>query len=372
MTFVKNASCVILIVAIASICSSIAWAGHGGQGQSPETPRTSAALDLVVVGFTLEGHRGVYHASVFRGEYAMDGIWNIGLQIPFYVLALRDTPIQVGLGDLVLSARFWFLRDENFALTYGLDLEVPTGNRREGFGSGHVEAVPFVSGRIGSGRWSLRGRLALSTVIGNGHGDRASIVFAGPHGDTDLVYGLGVNYRPIDRLFGDVGFVAATALSEEEHTFAFVTSEVGVIPSSGWRIAVTAGIPIMGENRFDWQIGATIQLDERAFTSSSVRREFQIAPWGFVEVNLEMQSGSRAVAEYESADPVEWNVHSHPNEWTVVVHDTGRSANGQISFWCESDNTYSFLWENRSGETVRLDVDLTLRDQVVVDSWVAQ
>jgi hypothetical protein len=77
-------------------------------------------------------------------------------------------------------------------------------------------------------------------------------------------------------------------------------------------------------------------------------RRFVLPAGAFGEVDLDMEPGARVVATFEAVGaPVEWNVHSHDADGTVVIHDDGLELSGTIDFVAVEPDVYSLLW---SGE----------------------
>jgi hypothetical protein len=99
-----------------------------------------------------------------------------------------------------------------------------------------------------------------------------------------------------------------------------------------------------------------------AMNPNAFEKKFFVPKGLFAEVNLQMPAGSEALADYvvEDGGSIEWNVHSHKNEETVV-HDEGDGAKGNLAFRAPEDGVYSYLWENKKGKRpVVLKVKLTL------------
>ena len=103
---------------------------------------------------------------------------------------------------------------------------------------------------------------------------------------------------------------------------------------------------------------------------SSIVREFSIEPGKFAELNMNMTAGAEAVADFEvKGGKVAWDIHSHPNQDQVVIHDKGTAGQGQIAFRCPGKGLYSFLWKNEGVDVVTLRVSVSLQGDVQIHSW---
>ncbi len=96
------------------------------------------------------------------GSYGIGGTAEVGVNIPimFEDLSLRDpeTGFNAGsmnaadMGDLLMYAKFRREVMDHLSVGAGMDLLLPTGIEKDGFGTGEVGTNPFVSARYQQGR----------------------------------------------------------------------------------------------------------------------------------------------------------------------------------------------------------------------------
>lgn len=86
-----------------------------------------------------------------------------------------------GLGDLALAPRLLLVDTPRFLLSANLEVELPTGSRRRGLGSGEVSLTPFITTWLDLGNW-----FTFQAELGVERGLRS--------GDSELSYGGGLTY----------------------------------------------------------------------------------------------------------------------------------------------------------------------------------
>jgi hypothetical protein len=85
--------------------------------------------------------------------------------------------------------------------------------------------------------------------------------------------------------------------------------------------------------------------------------EWTVEPGKFAEINVELDAGTEMTASFEADGELAWNVHSHEGK-KPTIHAEGKEPKSAPAFVAEKAGMYSYLWVNKSGQAVKLTVDL--------------
>ena len=100
-----------------------------------------------------------------------------------------------------------------------------------------------------------------------------------------------------------------------------------------------------------------------------IDRHASLAGGAYLELNVDVPTGSRVTAAFTAAAPVAWDVHSHPGG-QVVVHQQGEQAAGTIEVAPAAGSAYSLLWTNEGASAIELDLHVELAGGASFISWL--
>lgn len=105
-------------------------------------------------------------------------------------------------------------------------------------------------------------------------------------------------------------------------------------------------------------VDATVS-DIRWEDGARASHEFRVAPAKFVELCGPLRKGQSVQWQYESGAPLDFNLHYHVGQ---KVHyparqDGAARADGRLNVTL--DESYCWMWTNRSGEPVEVKVRLS-------------
>jgi hypothetical protein len=122
------------------------------------------------------------------GSYGLGNSTELGFLIPFFIQETTkarafavespdgglvetryfdDTTNDQDVGDVLLYGKFKRAVAEHCAVAGGLELTVPTGVERKGFGTGEVGVNPFLSSRYQKGRFGLGAHIGYQIYTGD-------------------------------------------------------------------------------------------------------------------------------------------------------------------------------------------------------------
>ena len=110
------------------------------------------------------------------GSYGVGANAEIGFDVPFLIQKTRlvdatssdvDTRNDQDVGDVLLYGKFKRMVAKNCALAAGVELNLPTGVERKGFGTGEFGANPFLSSRYQQGRWGVGAHIGYQIYTGS-------------------------------------------------------------------------------------------------------------------------------------------------------------------------------------------------------------
>ena len=115
------------------------------------------------------------------GSYGLGKNGEVGFDMPLFIQKSRfleatngtankpsvvHTINSTDVGDLMLYTKFKKTVMEHFSLAGGLELRLPTGIERDGFGYGEMGFNPFLSGRYQYGRFAVGGHVGYNIFTG--------------------------------------------------------------------------------------------------------------------------------------------------------------------------------------------------------------
>ena len=94
------------------------------------------------------------------------------------------------------------------------------------------------------------------------------------------------------------------------------------------------------------------------FADAAFDEEWNISSRGSRELNFEMQEGGTIRFDVNASIEVKWDLHSHSEEGTTVIHEQGAGRRWNGSFTAPADDVYSiFVAGNGSTAIVKVRVD---------------
>ncbi|MFB6263740.1 MAG: hypothetical protein ABEL76_08980 [Bradymonadaceae bacterium] len=281
----RTGSIIGLVVALMLVCSSAVSTAHhvvSQYGIAPAEPVTRTSIQFEFREFDFDsGPSGT--AETLTPGLTVAPVERVAVTARLPVAAVQyDGRSDVfGIGDLSAGSQVLLYASEHggVIVSAGLGAEFPTGRDSAGLSSGHWELAPFV---VASAR--PVDEVAFFTIVtdqfsvadtggegggnesageghhGHGHdhtdgGEKRSLhgsVLA-PHADHEMRTELGVAYL-FAPLYVATRVSAVFAWSRAEIFGPLETSaEFGWRPVEPFRLALTAEVPVVGPDRYDWK-----------------------------------------------------------------------------------------------------------------------
>ena len=253
---------------LALACPAFALAHHTVSDHTIEEGRVQSfyGLNTDLLGVDFGTIRGTVITLAPRAQWALSDQWALGARVPVHVFRSGDSnPDTLGFGDLDLLIKKSDLTGD-WHITWGLGVEVPTGARSKGLGTGHLEISPVLS-VMSAGELRFHGTLSLLwSFAGHDHGTIASIPdpvnLVAPHGNRELQYHLGVLTPISGQAYFNAVLGGASVLSGEDGTEGstfWLSPQFGWMSSQTTRVVLAPQIPFGGHQRYQWKV--TLNLD---------------------------------------------------------------------------------------------------------------
>lgn len=224
------------------------------------------------------GHFGLLNLA---GEWAPHRLVSFGGQVPVAFVRPASGAAEVGISDIVLSARGLLVATDHgeLLLSGGVAAELPTGSEAAGLGGGHLELAPFLtfSSTLGTRALILHGVWADGFAVGAhesdpGHAEDAhdhshSSAVGGsviaPHTTHEASFRHGLTLAYLGPFFVGVrNEVVLKWVGDDVLGPVTAGAELGWNPGDAWRVSMAADIPVTLERRYSWRasIGTAVRF----------------------------------------------------------------------------------------------------------------
>jgi hypothetical protein len=271
---VRNRATRIVLVGLTLLVLGISPFALAGQGDDKAEEVTLPAT-LVTEGATpateLEATFTASKSSTERGygfgfssiQYAPVPSFGIKLAVPFAVRDPKDSePTVGGIGDVSVMTKYapLMLPAQQFALSGGLKLTLPTGSERRDLG-GQFAVAPFVAAGKGLGPFSLQADVFYSWQLNRGPTIRAEEEgeeSIRPDKEEGVSANLTATYSPVERLdlILELNSVMVVKGNEElkERVQLYLTPGVSVELAKGWNLRAGVQVPVTSAKEFDCNV----------------------------------------------------------------------------------------------------------------------
>ena len=229
-----------------------------------------AANVMTLVGAVTESGESAHYVTTSISSEVFPTAWlRFSFQLPISTV-FEEGSTKSGLSDLVLETAFapahWDEGKSMFWLGHQFDL--PTGSESDHLGSGHAEYLPYVSIHFGLDRsvayLKTGTRLSLSghaeEEVEEHHGFHGSVI--DPHDRYEAVYRTGLLYKASPNWSAEVALAGQTVLSGENagQTYLSIVPQLNFPLLRELEVHVQGQAPIGPSERFDWRVGAGVQM----------------------------------------------------------------------------------------------------------------
>jgi hypothetical protein len=189
-------------------------------------------------------------------EYGLTDRWELDADVPYEFIRPNGAHVVDGIGDVEAALRYGVIPvgREPFALTAGLGVGVPTGDRARDLGEGRLTVEPFFTASTWLGRFNAQI---------NGGWQRA-VTNAGEEPRDEFEYNIAILY-PIDQWFLAL---EGNGVSTREATSYYVTPELIWKATTGVQFLVAVPIGVTHESA-DYGIMASVTLEWEHVTHRS-------------------------------------------------------------------------------------------------------
>lgn len=226
-------------------------------GIAPVEPRSFAGLSVELARFERAFDQGTFQLVTPSAELAWGGRFSASAELPLARVEWSGGTTACGLGDLELGVKMSLFASHHggFLLTWGLGVELPTGDAVQGLGAGHVELAPFLA--VATTLSLLSGHELvifglLSDRAGLTHhehqGEGLSVV--APHADNELFARAAAAYV-VSSIYLSVGLDAVHILDGHGEGPWVARAELGLLFGRRLRVAVGGDTTVRGDPRFE-------------------------------------------------------------------------------------------------------------------------
>ena len=140
--------------------------------------------------FKLPDQKLITAAAEF--EYGLTDRWELDADVPYEFIRPRNAHAVDGIGDVEAAVRYGIvpLGQQPFAVTAGLGVGVPTGDRSRDLGEGRLTLEPFFTASTWLGRFNAQVNCGWQRAVTNG----------GDEPRDEIEYNIAILY-PVDRCF---------------------------------------------------------------------------------------------------------------------------------------------------------------------------
>jgi len=261
-----------LVLALGSVASAALLPRAAGahhvvteHGIASIMPQTVASLDFYAVTFDAGGRKGRWEALTPSFEWHAFGPLSLFASLPIAHVRPDGGDSASGIGDLSLSAKVSFFETPHGGLlaSAGLGVELPTGDKDDGLGSGHVGLAPFLGASsaflsLGNVDLVAYGLTSLRASLGEGghhHADAANAhahpqgsVLA-PHAERE-VYGRAMLAAVFASVYLAGGAEGTAVLQGQGQGHVGARGEIGWKTTEALRLFLGADALVAGERRY--------------------------------------------------------------------------------------------------------------------------
>ncbi len=184
------------------------------------------------------------YAAEAELEYGLTDRWEIDADVPYEFLRPKNAASADGVGDVEAAVRYGVipLRQGPVALTAGLELGIPTGDRTHNLGEGRLTLEPFFTASTWLGRCNVQVNGGWTRAVTN----------AGEEPRDDFEYNVAILY-PVKRWYL---VLEGNGESTSTVTTYYVTPELVWRPMKNLELLVAAPLGVTRESADYGVIGA--------------------------------------------------------------------------------------------------------------------
>jgi hypothetical protein len=208
--------------------------------------------------FKLPDQKRITAATDF--EYGLTDRWELDAEVPYEFVNPNDGRSVNGIGDVEAAVRYGVvpIGQEPFAITAGLGVGIPTGDRVQDLGEGRLTLEPFFTASTWLGRFNAQ----LNC------GWQRAVTDAGAEPRDGFEYNVAIVY-PADRWFLAL---EGNGLSTREATAYYITPELVYRLAKNVEFLVAVPIGVTRESA-DYGIVAAITLELENITHRGTDRD---------------------------------------------------------------------------------------------------
>jgi len=184
-------------------------------------------------------------------EYGLTDRLELDAEVPYVWLNPFDDPAANGIGDVEIALRYGLVdyRSQAFALTVGLAVTMPTGDRMKDLGEGRLGVEPFFT----ASQWIGPVNVQLNA------GWRRAVTNAGDEPKNEYEYNVALLY-PIRQFFV---VLEGNGETTSENTKYYVTPELIWKPSKQLELFVASPIAVThAAGDYGVVVGMTIEMEK--------------------------------------------------------------------------------------------------------------
>jgi hypothetical protein len=188
------------------------------------------------------------YAAEAELEYGVTDRWEIDADVPYEFLRPKNEPGVDGVGDVEAAVRYGAIPigQGPVALTAGLELGIPTGDRTRDLGEGRLTLEPFLTASTWVGRCNVQVNGGWTRAVSN----------AGQEPRDDFEYNVAILY-PVKRWYL---VLEGNGDSTSAVTTYYVTPELIWRPMKNLELLVAAPLGITRESA-DYGVIAAVSLE---------------------------------------------------------------------------------------------------------------
>lgn len=107
-----------------------------------------------------------------------------------------------------------------------------------------------------------------------------------------------------------------------------------------------------------WPLAARAELVEFSFAGGDFTHKAGIAPGKFLEVCGKLRKDQRIAWQFTGSAATDFNIHYHVGKDVVYPEQRKATDQAEGALVVPLDQTYCWMWSNKSAQTVQLDVKL--------------
>lgn len=202
------------------------------------------------------GGKGSYLQTSMSGVYE-HRLFRTGAVVPVIYLD-APTGSATGLGNATLFGEFYLISSGNTRLSFGSQLETPTGNHDKGLAANHFMAVPYANLWQLAGNWRFALQLGYQQTLG-GHEHSAvntPVLYVNPHSDSELISRAMASYTWSGRFSAELNTALRQVTAHDavgDKTFFDVGLAGRLAIGENLALRLGADFPVISAARYLWQ-----------------------------------------------------------------------------------------------------------------------